>query len=131
SAGATKKNDVSSIIWRVVIMPKPTGPTNPEVLKIVNEMRRKRIYKDVARQLIKPSRRKKGVNVEKIDNAACENEIIVIPGDCLGSGEITKKVTVYALRFSASAKKKIEMKGGRCLPISRLPADNAKGRVLI
>jgi len=32
----------------------------------------------------------------------------------LGTGEITKKLTVVASAFSASARKKIEAKGGVC-----------------
>ena len=44
----------------------------------------------------------------------------------LGDGELTKKLTVSASAFSASAKAKIEAKGGTCEIISRKPAAPAK-----
>ena len=43
----------------------------------------------------------------------------------LGSGELTKKLTVAASAFSASAKQKIEAKGGTCEVVSRKVAQQA------
>jgi large subunit ribosomal protein L15 len=51
------------------------------------------------------------------------------PGDgikILGSGELSKQLTVSASAFSASAKAKIEGKGGKCEVVSRKPAAPAK-----
>jgi len=45
----------------------------------------------------------------------------------LGDGELSKKLTVSASAFSASAKAKIEAKGGTCEIVSRKPAAPAKG----
>jgi large subunit ribosomal protein L15 len=44
----------------------------------------------------------------------------------LGRGELTKKLTVSAHAFSASARSKIEGKGGACEVITRSPATAAK-----
>jgi large subunit ribosomal protein L15 len=44
----------------------------------------------------------------------------------LGTGELTRKLTVIASAFSASARVKIEAKGGTCEIVSRKPADTAK-----
>lgn len=44
----------------------------------------------------------------------------------LGDGELTKKLTVSAHAFSATAKSKIEAKGGACELISTKPATAAK-----
>ena len=44
----------------------------------------------------------------------------------LGSGEITKKLTVIASAFSDSAKKKIEAKGGTCEVVAKAAAEPAK-----
>ena len=44
----------------------------------------------------------------------------------LGNGELTKKLTVIASAFSASAKAKIEAKGGTVEIVSRKPAAPAK-----
>jgi large subunit ribosomal protein L15 len=51
------------------------------------------------------------------------------PGDgvkILGRGELTKKLTVCAHAFSASAKSKIEAVGGACELMSRGPKVGAK-----
>jgi len=53
----------------------------------------------------------------------------------LGEGELTKKLTVSAHAFSASAKTKIEAKGGTCevispkAPTARTPADSKMGQI--
>jgi large subunit ribosomal protein L15 len=44
----------------------------------------------------------------------------------LGDGELTKKLTVSVSAFSASAKTKIEAKGGSCEIVTRKPAAPAK-----
>ena len=44
----------------------------------------------------------------------------------LGNGELTKKLTVTASAFSASARAKIEARGGICEVVSRKPAETAK-----
>jgi large subunit ribosomal protein L15 len=44
----------------------------------------------------------------------------------LGDGELSKKLTVSAHAFSASAKAKIEAKGGACEVVVRKPATPAK-----
>ncbi|HDD72605.1 MAG TPA: 50S ribosomal protein L18e, partial [Candidatus Aenigmarchaeota archaeon] len=43
--------------------------------------------------------------------------VIVVPGVVLGSGEITKPVSVAALRFSKSAEEKIKKAGGKCMSL--------------
>ena len=44
----------------------------------------------------------------------------------LGTGDLTRKLTVIASAFSASARAKIEAKGGTCEVLSRKPAEPAK-----
>ena len=44
----------------------------------------------------------------------------------LGDGELSKKLTVNAHAFSASARAKIEAKGGTCEIVVRKPAEPAK-----
>ena len=44
----------------------------------------------------------------------------------LGTGDLTKKLTVSAHAFSASARTKIEAKGGACEVISKKPAEKTK-----
>ena len=46
----------------------------------------------------------------------------------LGTGDLTKKLTVSAHAFSASAKTKIEGKGGKCEVVGGAKAPTAKGK---
>ena len=45
----------------------------------------------------------------------------------LGNGELTKKLVVCASAFSASAKRKIEARGGKCEVVTRTKSVIAKG----
>lgn len=114
-------------------MPHPTGPTDPQKKKLISSMKRKNeaFYSDVARHLEKPRRSKSDVNVGKIEKCAHEGESVVVPGKVLGSGEISKRVHVYAWLYSKSAKEKIVSAGGTCLPLEKLLETKAKGRILI
>ena len=111
-------------------MPKPTGPTDPNVAALVMAMRKKKekFYMNLAKHLSKPARSKKPVNVTKIGKFANGNEPVVVPGKVLGSGEISKAVIVYAASFSKEARNKITKAGGKCLPLG--DADK-KARILI
>ncbi len=107
--------------------------TNPNLVKLIELLfkasaeNRAKIWKDVAERLARPKRLYSEVNVSKIERYAKEGETVLVPGKVLGGGNITKAVTVVALSFSESAKKKIESAGGRCLTIPELIELNPKG----
>jgi large subunit ribosomal protein L15 len=75
-------------------------------------------------------------DLEKFDNGAKVDETALRavglangPGagvKILGNGELTKKLTVSAHGFSASAKAKIEAKGGTCQIVGRKATEPAK-----
>ena len=53
---------------------------------------------------------------------------VVVPGKVLSVGDLTKKVEVAALTFSAEAKRKIEEAKGRTLSLQELLHENPEGR---
>lgn len=114
-------------------MVKRTGPTNPYLRELIDFLRRKSaevnapIWKAVAKKLERPTRQRIEVNLSRIERFAKENETIVVPGVVLGTGFLTKKLTVAAWRFSQSAKKKIEEAGGKPIGIKELVEENPKG----
>lgn len=67
----------------------------------------------------------------RVDEAALRVAGLVNgPGDgvkILGDGELTKKLTVVVHAYSASAKLKIEAKGGKCEVVGAAKAPAAKG----
>ncbi len=112
---------------------KPTGPTNPRLIRMVNRLERASrlnnapIWRIVAERLRKPTRSRVEVNLWKIDKYSGESEAIIIPGKVLAEGEITRPVVVVAASFSASAIKKIEGAGGKAYLLDEYLEKNPKG----
>ncbi|MFD1687300.1 50S ribosomal protein L18e [Halobellus litoreus] len=91
--------------------------TNPRLNSLIAELKAvsresgANIWQDVADRLEKPRRTHAEVNLGRIERYAQEDETVVVPGKVLGSGALQKNVTVAAVDFSSSARKKIEQVG--------------------
>ncbi len=109
---------------------KRTGPTNPVLadlitaLKTVSIEKKVPLWKRVATELEKPSRKRRKVNTYHIQECAKDGEIILVPGKVLATGDITKKVTVAAWDFSEEASKKIK----ETMSIETLLKENPQGK---
>ena len=107
--------------------------SNPNLVRLIDELLRASamndapIWKDIAERLAKPKRLYAEVNVAKIQRYANEGETVLVPGKVLGGGKINKAVTVAALSFSETAKRKIIEAGGKCITIKELIESNPKG----
>ncbi|MFH1209620.1 MAG: 50S ribosomal protein L18e [archaeon] len=114
-------------------MANRTGPTNIHLKNLIRELRKLstkqnvKLWKRIAYELEKPTRKRREVNISKIDKYTKENEIALIPGKVLGSGDLTKKITVSAFQFSQKAKEIINKKG-KAISIQDLIKDNPKGK---
>jgi len=103
-----------------------SGPENPVVQQLVISFRKqhktskKMVWQRIAELLLKPSRKKEGMNITKLSKYASEGDVVAIPVKVLSLGTLTKKVNVYALSYSAAAKAKIEKAGGKALPLMDL-----------
>ena len=101
-------------------------------MELINELKKKsleekvKIWKRIAQDLEKPTRQRRVVNLSSFDTCTKENEIIIVPGKVLGSGEVNHKITVAAYAFSGSAIDKIN-KNGKALSITELMKENPKG----
>ncbi len=109
-----------------------TGPTNQGLKNLLIELRKQSnkekvmIWKKVAEYLIKSTRQRKEVNIFKIEKYAKSGETLLVPGKVLAKGDLTKKLTVSAFRFSEGAKEKIN-KTGKAITIKELMKTNPKG----
>jgi large subunit ribosomal protein L18e len=114
-------------------MAKRTGPTNPYLKNLILMLKEKSlelkapIWKTVAEKLEKPRRKRIEVNLLDIERNTDVNDIVIVPGVVLASGEITKPLRIAAWRFSEQARKKIERSGGKVLTIEELIEENPKG----
>ena len=98
-------------------MVKRTGPQNLELknlvldLKILGNKNKINLWKRVADDLEKSTRKRRSVNLYKIDKYTNDNEIALVPGKVLSMGNLTKKITVAAYQFSDVAQEKINSVG--------------------
>jgi len=114
-------------------MGKKTRKTNPNLVGLISKLKeasrtnKAPVWRDIALRLEGPASNWAEVNISRLDRYASENETVVVPGKLLGSGEIDKKLTVAAYRFSGQAKDKISKAGGQNMSIEELLANNPTG----
>lgn len=110
-------------------MKPKTRKTDEDLLKLIRTLKKTsnsekvNIWKAIANNLEKPTRKQAAVNLYKINKYAKDNETIVVPGKVLGVGEISKNINIAAYRFSESANNKLKNK----MSIQELMRKNPKG----
>lgn len=84
------------------------------------------------KKLLKKIKPKKDVevNLYKLEKFCKDGDVVIVPGKVLGSGKLTKKIIIYALGFSNSAKEKIISSGGKALKLTELK-EKVKGMKII
>lgn len=112
---------------------KRTGPTNEHLQELISLLKKESalqkadLWNRIALDLELPTRKRRVVNVSRINRFTKDNETVIVPGKVLGSGNLDHKVNVAALSFSSDAKNQIEQKG-KCLTIQELLKNNPKGK---
>ncbi len=111
-------------------MVKRTGPTNVYLRKLIRKLKKmkKPIWKRVAEELEKPRRKRREVNLSRINRYTREGDVVVVPGKVLGYGFLDHRVVVSAWRFSQKAREKIIEAGGEAISIEELLERNPDGR---
>jgi len=101
---------------------------NPLLKEEIEKMQKagieKPLWKAVSKGLNRPRRKRYEISLSRLGKFAVANDTIIVPGAVLSQGEIEKKLTVAALRFSSEARKKIEKAGGKCMSIEELFRQN-------
>jgi len=114
-------------------MAKPTGPTTLELKNLIIELKKLsnkqkvNIWKRVAEDLEKSTRKRREVNIYKISRYTKKDEIALVPGKVLSVGDLDKNITIAAYQFSERAKEKID-KIGKSISIKELIKNNPKGK---
>ena len=117
-------------------MVKRTGPTNVQTVALIELLRKHASSQDVdlwrriADDLEMSTRRRREVNLFRLDRHTKADELVIVPGKVLGTGDLGHKVTVAAFNFSSSAVEKIKKANGTCLTISEMLQKNPKGKDL-
>jgi len=108
--------------------------TNPHLRKLIVELKKLSseknipLWKRIAKDLEKPTRKRRVVNLSRINRFTKENEIIIVPGKVLGAGELTHKLTIVAYAFSSGALEKINKVKAKAMLIEELMKEDIKGK---
>lgn len=100
--------------------------TNQLVISMVKDLRQASsknkapIWSKLAQMAQKPNVARRVVNVGKLNNVTGDNDVIVVPGKVLGTGNISHKITLCSFSISTSAAKKIIDAGGKIINYSEL-----------
>ena len=81
---------------------------NPDLVETI-ELAKKNNLLELAKELSKPKRLKKIVNLSDLNKL--KEKKILVPGKVLSSGYIDKKITIAALEFSETALEKLKKAG--------------------
>ena len=107
-------------------MVKRIGPMNPELKRLLDEIMqhylktKKPFWKRMHKELSRPTRQRRAVNLSRINRYTKSGETIVVPGKVLSAGEIGHAVTVAAWQFSKQAAEKIKKAKGEAISIAEL-----------
>ena len=89
-------------------------------LKSASTKNKAPIWSNLAEMALKPKVAKRIINIAKINTVTADNDVVVIPGKVLGTGNISHKITLCSFSISTSAAKKIKDAGGKIITYSDL-----------
>ncbi len=108
--------------------------SNPQIQGLIDELKKAsleqqvKLWKRIAKELEKPTRQQRAVNLSRISRYAKENETIVVPGKILGNGEISLKIAVASYKISKQALEKLKKAKCKYYSLSQLIKENPKGK---
>jgi len=109
---------------------KRTGATNPIMQKQIAELKAHKalIWKNLAYELERATRKRREVNLSRINRFVKDGEVVLVPGKVLAAGSIKKKITISAWNFSGKAAEEIKKAGGTILTINELVKKHPTGK---
>ena len=85
------------------------------------------VWRVVAQRISGPTRRHAAVNLDAVDNATKTGDTVIVVGKVLGSGDVTKKVRICALGFSAAAREKLRKTKSEAVSLLEEMKKNPRG----
>lgn len=107
---------------------------NNELQGLINELRKQssvqkvKLWGRLADDLSRPTRIRREVNLYSIQQFAKDDETVIVPGKVLGTGEISRKISIAAFGFSGQALDKLKASKCKVMRISELISENPKGK---
>jgi large subunit ribosomal protein L18e len=89
-------------------------------LKAASAKNKAPIWSRLAKLVQSPSSAKKVVNLTKLNDVTKENDVIIVPGKILATGNLGHKITLCSFSISNSAAQKVIESGGKIINFSEL-----------
>jgi large subunit ribosomal protein L18e len=86
------------------------------------------IWRALQEELAGPRANRREINVRRLAEITKADEVIVVPGKVLGTGNLGHKLTVCAFSISETAAKKIIESGGKVMAFDDLINDYPDGK---
>ncbi len=108
--------------------------TNESMQRLISELKKKseesqsKLLGRIVKDLDKPARIRREINISRINRYTKEDEMIIVPGKVLGGGELDHKITISAFKFSEGALSKIEKSGSKVIPINEITKESISGK---
>jgi large subunit ribosomal protein L18e len=100
-------------------------------LKLASKKNNAPIWSRLAELALKPSSARRTINIGQIDKFVKDNDVIVVPGKILGTGNISHKITLCSFSISTSGAKKVLQSGGKIFSFSELIKSHPTGKGVI
>ena len=108
--------------------------TNQLVIQMVKELKgaskknNAPIWSRLAELALKPSSARRTINIGQIDKFVKDNDVIVVPGKVLGTGNISHKIALCSFSMSVTGAKKVLQSGGKLLSFTELIKSHPTGK---
>ncbi len=97
-------------------------------LQVASKKNKAPIWSRLAELALKPSRARRVLNLGQLDKFVSDNDVIVVPGKVLGTGNISHKITLCSFSISTSGAKKVAQSGGKIIDFSQLIKNHPTGK---
>ena len=118
-------------------MSKNMRKTNQALIALIGDLKDQSrstgsaLWRDVALRLEKSRSNWAEPNLSRLSRYAAEEDVVLVPGKLLGSGEFTSNHTIAAYSVSNGAREKIEAAGGRIMTYGELMNENPSGKGVV
>ena len=108
--------------------------TNQVVLQMAKELlgaskkNNAPIWLKLSKLALKPSRSRRVINLGQLDKFVNDNDVVVVPGKVLGTGNISHKITLCSFSISTTGAKKVTQSGGKLVDFTHLIKNHPTGK---
>ena len=86
------------------------------------------IWLKLAELALKPSISRRVINLGQLDKFVNDNDVVVVPGKVLGTGNISHKITLCSFSISTTGAKKVTQSGGKLVDFTHLIKNHPTGK---